>query len=87
MKKEYGRVGSDELVFVIDDDASVCKGLSRLLYSAGYETEVFHSASNYLAREPYAGIGCLILDVRMPEMDGLDLQLRLNRQQSDLPIR
>ena len=75
-----------ELVFVIDDDTSVRKGLSRLLYSAGYATEVFQSASDYLAREPYAGIGCLILDVRMPEMDGLDLQLRLNRQQSDLPI-
>ena len=86
MNKEFGRVESGELVFVIDDDASVCKGLSRLLYSAGYETEVFHSASDYLAREPYAGIGCLILDVRMPEIDGPNLQLRLNQQQSDLPI-
>ena len=86
MKQECGRVESGELIFVIDDDASVCKGLSRLLYSAGYKTEVFHSASDYLARKPHAGIGCLILDVRMPEINGLDLQLCLNQQQSDLPI-
>ncbi len=79
-------VESGELVFVIDDDASVRRGLSRLLHSAGYETEVFHSAVDYLAREPYTGIGCLILDVRMPEISGTDLQLQLNQQQNDLPI-
>jgi len=74
------------LVFVIDDDASVRKGLSRLLRSAGYETELFASATDYLQREPYAGIGCLVLDIRMPKLSGIDLQLQLNEQGSYLPV-
>jgi FixJ family two-component response regulator len=73
-------------VFVIDDDPSVCKGLSRLLHSAGYETEVFHSAIDYLQRESFDGVGCLILDIRMPQLSGTDLQLRLKQQKKDLPI-
>ena len=74
------------MVFVIDNDASVCRGLSRLLRSAGYETEAFHSAADYLEREPFDGVGCLVLDIRMPQLSGTELQLRLNEQHSDLPI-
>ncbi len=77
---------SGKRIFVIDDDSSVCKGLSRLLCSAGYETEIFHSATDYLERDPYEGVGCLVLDIRMPQLSGTDLQLRLNEQHSDLPI-
>lgn len=78
--------GSGSRIFVIDNDAFVGKGLSRLLCSAGYETEVFLSATDYLQREPYGGIGCLVLDIRMPKMSGIDLQSRLYEQRSDLPI-
>jgi FixJ family two-component response regulator len=74
------------MVFVIDNDPSVCRGLSRLLRSAGYETETFYSAADYLEREPFDGAGCLVLDIRMPQMSGTELQLRLNEQHSDLPI-
>ncbi len=77
---------SGAVVFVIDNDASVCRGLSRLLRSAGYETEAFLSATDYLEREPFDGVGCLILDIRMPQLSGTELQLRLNEQHSDLPI-
>lgn len=73
-------------LFVIDDDPSVGKGLSRLLHSAGYETEVFHSAIDYLKREPFDGVGCLILDVRMPQLSGTELQLQLKQQRKGLPI-
>lgn len=73
-------------VFVIDDDRSVCTGISRLLHSAGYETEVFHSATDYLHREPFQGIGCLILDVRMPQVSGIELQHHLNKRNSTLPV-
>ena len=62
------------LVFVIDDDASVRKGESRLLRSAGYESEAFESASAFLARDPYPGPTCVIVDVRMPGVNGMDLQ-------------
>jgi FixJ family two-component response regulator len=65
------------LVFLVDDDRSVRKGLSRLLASAGYAVEAFASAREFLAREPYAGPSCLVLDVRMPGLTGLDLQQAL----------
>ena len=62
------------LVFVIDDDASVRKGVSRLLRSAGYKSEAFESASDFLEREQHAGPTCVIVDVRMPGLNGIDLQ-------------
>lgn len=73
-------------VFIIDDDESVCTALSRLLTASGYSTEVFHSANDYLKHESYHGIGCLILDVRMPGMSGTDLQIYLKQQQNSIPV-
>src|SRR6266571_8282124 len=64
----------NSLVFLIDDDASVRKGVSRLLRSAGYKSETFESASDFLAREQHPGPACLIVDVRMPGLNGIDLQ-------------
>jgi FixJ family two-component response regulator len=65
------------LVFVVDDEPSVRKSLTRLLTSSGYEVEAFASAREFLAREPHPGPSCLVLDVRMPGLTGLDLQERL----------
>jgi FixJ family two-component response regulator len=62
------------LVFVVDDDASVRKSLVRLIKAAGYEAEAFGSVADFLARRPYDGPCCLVLDVRMPGLTGLDLQ-------------
>src|SRR5689334_5404915 len=62
------------LVFLIDDDASVRKGVSRLLRSAGYRCETFASATDFLTREPHGGPTCLIVDVRMPGLNGMELQ-------------
>ena len=64
----------NSLVFAIDDDRSVRKGLSRLLRSAGYKSEIFESASDFLKREQHAGPACVIVDVRMPGLNGMDLQ-------------
>src|SRR5690242_20439007 len=65
------------LVFVIDDDDSVRKGLKRLLRSANYESEVFKSASDFLARPPHPGPACVIVDVQMPGVNGIDFQKAL----------
>ena len=62
------------LVFLIDDDASVRKGVSRLLRSAGHKCETFASANEFLSREPHPGPACLIVDVRMPGLNGMELQ-------------
>jgi FixJ family two-component response regulator len=64
-------------VFVIDDDESVRKGLKRLLRSSNYESEVFKSASDFLARPPHPGPACIIVDVQMPGINGIDLQQAL----------
>jgi FixJ family two-component response regulator len=70
-------------VFVIDDDSSVRKGLTRLLASAGYASEVFPSASDFLAREPYPGPACVVVDVRMPGLNGLELQEALLKRRRE----
>src|SRR5213080_4374713 len=68
------RISPKSLVFAIDDDASVRKGLARLLRSAGYKSEIFGSASDFLARPQYSGPSCVIVDVQMPGINGMDLQ-------------
>ena len=68
------RIPSNSLVFAVDDDASVRKGLARLLRSAGYKSEIFESASDFLARPPYSSPSCVIVDVQMPGINGMDLQ-------------
>ena len=73
-------------VFVIDDDASVRKSLSRLLRSAGYSSETFSTAQEFLGREHFNGIGCLLLDVKMPGLSGMDLQKELNKADYHMPI-
>jgi FixJ family two-component response regulator len=66
-----------ELIGVVDDDESVRRGLRRLFRSAGYAAETFASAEDYLARELFEGPICLVLDVRMPGLNGLGLQKEL----------
>jgi RNA polymerase sigma factor (sigma-70 family) len=74
------------LVLVVDDDASVRKSLARLVKNAGYEVETFTSVSDFLARPPYDGPCCLVLDVRMPGLTGLDLQEALQATGQRLSI-
>jgi len=77
------RIPTNSLVFAIDDDASVRKGLKRLLRSAGYKSEIFESASDFLERDQHAGPACVILDVRMPTLNGMDLQETLIQRRRD----
>jgi FixJ family two-component response regulator len=68
---------ANQIVFVIDDDESVRKSLKRLLNSADYESEVFKSAADFLARPPHPGPACVIVDVQMPSLNGLEFQKAL----------
>jgi FixJ family two-component response regulator len=77
-------IPSNSLVFLIDDDASVRKGVSRLLRSAGYNSEAFGSASDFLTRGQHSGPACVIVDVRMPGINGMDLQnVLIQRRQEE----
>ena len=63
-----------QLLCVVDDDPSVRRSLGRLFKSAGYLAESFASAEEFLRREAFDGAVCLVLDVRMPGLNGLELQ-------------
>ncbi len=73
-------------IFVVDDDTSVRKSLGRLLASAGYAVESFASAREFLASGRRPRPGCLVLDVRMPDLTGLELQRILASAPHQVPI-
>ena len=73
-------------VFVIDDDSSIRQSLSNLLRSAGLSVETFASAQEFLATERSHSPGCLVLDVQLPGLSGLDLQQELAKNNAAIPI-
>ena len=76
----------DPTIFVVDDDAAILRGSRRLLTAAGFNVETFESADAFLQRHDPAAPGCLILDVAMPGLNGLELQQALHARHSFLPI-
>ena len=79
-------MASPKLVAVVDDDESVRESLPELLRSFGLEVEAFASADEYLASGAVERTDCLVLDVSMPGMSGLELQLELARRKHAIPI-
>src|SRR6185295_8213739 len=75
-----------EQVFLVDDDAGVRRSLARVLNEEGFNVEEFDSAEAFLARVEPPVEGCIVLDVSMPGLDGLELQTRLRDAGRDLPI-
>jgi FixJ family two-component response regulator len=73
-------------VFVVDDDVSVRESLEALILSVGWHPELCDSAQQFLSRPPARGPSCLILDVNLPDLNGLDLQTRVVADRSDMPI-
>jgi FixJ family two-component response regulator len=74
------------VVFVVDDDLSIRDALTSLLRSVGLCVETFGSAREFLTRQPPDAPGCLVLDVRLPGLSGLDLQRELAGAQITMPI-
>jgi FixJ family two-component response regulator len=75
-----------ETVFLVDDDPGVLRALSRVLRDEGWRVETFESAESFLARRDPNVEGCLVLDVTMPGLDGLELQRRLVDAGDSLPV-
>ena len=77
---------SEPTVFIIDDDPSARRGVTRLVRAAGLNAESFPSAEDFLASGKDDEPGCIVLDVRMPEMTGPELQAELGKAEHCLPI-
>jgi FixJ family two-component response regulator len=73
-------------IFIVDDDPDVCRAMSRLLRSAGYRTLTYGSATTFLQEHDPEASGCLILDLAMPEHDGLEVQAMLNSSGCRRPV-
>jgi two-component system, LuxR family, response regulator FixJ len=73
-------------VYIVEDDDAVRESLSFQLETAGYQVTEFSSGLDFLRVAPALDTGCLILDVRMPEIDGMDLQSRLNSMKISFPV-
>lgn len=77
---------SDQVIHVIDDDADVRQSLAFLLSTAGLAVRIYESAVAFLRALPNVQDGCIVTDIRMPEMDGLELQRKLNAAKSTMPV-
>ena len=78
--------GVTPVVYVVDDDVSVRESLEGLIATAGWRPEVFASAQEFLAHPRLPSPSCLLLDVRLPDVSGLELQKRIARDRADIPI-
>ncbi len=77
---------SQPIVFVVDDDISVRESLELLIRNAGWQPETFVSAQDFLARSSAVNPSCLVLDIRLPGLNGLELQKRIAADRRGMPI-
>lgn len=80
------RLPTRPIVFVVDDDISVRESLAGLMHYAGWRVETFASAEEFLARPALRAPSCLVLDVSLPDINGLDVQERVAMDRIDMPI-
>jgi len=74
------------IVFVVDDDVSVREALEALIGCEGWQVETYSSAEEFLSRPRFHGPSCLVLDLSLPDLNGLDLQERVAADRADMPI-
>jgi FixJ family two-component response regulator len=78
--------GNQSIVMIVDDDDSIRKAVRRLMKSYGFAVETFASATEYLGSDRLDKTSCLVLDVHMPDMNGLELQKRIVESGHAIPI-
>ena len=83
---QHARVQTSKLIVIIDDDESMQGSLRDLLEAAGLVARCFGSAEEFLESDLNCRAACLIVDIRMPKMSGLELQARLKEEECDIPI-
>ena len=80
------RADAPPIVFIVDDDISVRESLELLIRHAGWQPETFESAQEFLSLPRVLAPSCLVLDVRLPGLNGLDVQKRVSAERPDMPI-
>ncbi len=73
-------------IYIVDDDESVCRALKILLVTYEFQVETFNSGEEFLSAVPNTALGCLILDIHMPGLDGWEVQRRLLKSGSQRPV-
>ena len=73
-------------VFIVDDDVQTLRAFARILHVEGFEVDTFHTASEFLKHPPSDVPSCLVLDLKLPEIDGLQLQQLMRNARVDIPI-
>jgi FixJ family two-component response regulator len=86
VEKSEAVSGADSIVFIVDDDPSMCEALTRLLGTVGLKTQAFETAQELLRTKRPDTPSCLVLDVRLPGLSGLDLQRELANADPPIPI-
>ena len=86
MSMDLVQTAANQYVYIVDDDDAVRDALGMLFESAGFAYVAYASAADFLDQLQPSFNGCLVLDIRMPEMSGLELQQKLKAEQCDLPI-
>jgi two-component system, LuxR family, response regulator FixJ len=77
---------AEPVIHIVDDDASFLRASSRLLRASGFAVKTFASAADFFSQRDQDAVGCLVADLQMPGMDGLELQAALARTRNPLPI-
>jgi FixJ family two-component response regulator len=83
---DQARSQTSKLIAILDDDESICDSLRDLMESAGLEARCFGSAEEFLESGLHRQAACLITDILMPKMSGLELQARLKDEECDIPV-
>ena len=73
-------------IFVVDDEPAVLTTLGRMLHASGYEVSTFSSPSAFLEAAPQQGVGCVLMDLSMPEMSGIEVQDAMHRKGITMPV-
>jgi len=84
--REFPVKDAKPIVFIVDDDATVRDSLEMLIPAAGWRAQTYSSAEDFLACPRVLAPSCLLLDVSLPDIDGLELQRRISLERSDMPI-
>lgn len=79
-------MNDEPIVYIVDDDQAMTESLSWMIESVGFKTKTYSTAKNFLDHHDPEQSGCLILDVRMPEISGPELQDKLNKRKINIPI-